>query len=245
MKTRLLATGLMMGCWMGTTLQAAEPGGETVPWKNQIGLQLVAVEDEEIGYAVYGSRDLTVRDRLFLQIEMEEFNDSRHWEEEEWTYHTQSRIDVLELEVGYLRRLTSPDRPWGIHVGPSIGLLFDEGTFSSRATGPGDGGTDAEDDAGDEGGTNDDERSDGNKAAGETLSESGDVEYDLGVALYAVVLADYVFANHVGVMALFSYGYVFEQDGEFSYRTGDRRTERFTQDSDTFWNLALGATYAF
>jgi len=230
----------VLGGLAGSTLQAQETKVAASPWPNQIGLQLVLVEDaDDPGYAVYYSRDLTLSDRLFLQVEMEDFNNSSRWEADGWTYRTKSSIDALELEAGYLRRLTSPNQPWGIHVGPSIGVAFDDGSFSSRAT---------EDGGGADPGEDDDETTDGRKpakAAGESVVESGDIELDPGISLYAVLMADYAFANHVGVMAMFSYGYTFEQDGEYKYSAGDRRSESFTLDDDLFWNFAVGATYEF
>lgn len=257
-----MKTMLVSGFWLGVLVfslvpvQAASPAG----WPNQAGLQLVSDEGEEVGWALYGSRDLTRKDRLFLQIESQSFEDSRRWTEAGFLCRTGSDIDALEFEFGYLRRLTPPDRPWGIHAGPSLGVAFDSGTFYSRTTETGD--DDAEDDGGiTDAGTEDDtdggEAEEGEdeaeddsgrkitKAAGDTISEAGDVEYDPIFSLYAVVMADWVFSNHLGLNAVFSYGYSFETDGKFKYKTGDRRTESFTADSDTFWNFALGVTYAF
>jgi hypothetical protein len=85
----------------------------------------------------------------------------------------------------------------------------------------------------------------GEKAAGGSVAESGDIELDPGICLYAVAMADYVFANHVGAMAMFSYGYSFEQDGKFKHSTSDRGSQSFTLDDDFFWNLAVGVTYEF
>lgn len=239
------------GC-LGALLAGTLPAmpAEPAAWKNQVGLQLVADEDNEIGWALYASRDLSARDRLFLQVEMQEFEDSRRWTEGLWSYRAQTKVDALEFELGYLRRLTPPGQPWGLHAGPSLGVVFSDGTYSVRASGGGDdlsgGGGDLLDDDGGTGEEGEDERDGdtGNKAAGDPGAETGDIEYDApGLNLYAVALADYVFPNHVTALAMFSYGYAFERDGQFKPDGGPSRS--FTEDDDFFWNLALGAAWAF
>ena len=245
MNARLWMLGFF-GLTLVSSLTAQEDRLKPPFWPNQIGVQLVAVEDDDgLGYAAYYSRDLSLRDRTYLQLEWQEFEESNRWTEDGWTHHTQSSIDAREIEIGYFRRLTPPDKPWGFHLGPAVGLAFDEGTFSARATEEGDG-----PDGGEEGGEGEEGESDrddpaGGKAAGDSVAESGDIELDPGISLYAVAMADYVFANHVGALAMFSCGYSLEQDGKFKYSTGDRRSRSFTLDDDFFWNVAVGATYEF
>lgn len=250
MNVRMWMLGFF-GLTLASSLTAQEDRLKSSPWPNVVGLQLVAVEEGDgLGYAAYYSRDLSLRDRIYLQLEWQEFKESDRWTDGGWTYRTHSSIDAREIEIGYFRRLTPPDKPWGLHLGPAIGVAFDEGSFSSRAT---------EDGTGlDEGGLDDDgpggageegtgERDDpvGEKAADGSVAESGDIELDPGICLYAVAMADYVFANHVGAMAMFSYGYSFEQDGKFKHSTSDRGSQSFTLDDDFFWNLAVGVTYEF
>ena len=243
---------LVSGFWLGMLVFSLVPAQAASPadWPNQAGLQVVAIEDDEVGWALYGSRDLTRKDRLFLQIESVSFDNSDEWSEAGFLYRTGSDIDVWEFELGYLRRLTPPDRPWGVHAGPSLGVSFDDGTFYAETTETGADGDLTDDDAGgdaDEGELEEEDDSGRKtaKAVGDTVSESGDVEYDPCFSLYAVVLADWVFPNHIGLNAMFSYGYAFERDYKLKYKTGDHRTVSRTEDSDSFWNFALGITYAF